>query len=424
MRDENRIEPVEAMLEWLHDAADRSAFLEAVVHEWEIAIQGEDSDDKDAKIVEASYQEAQAAKMNKAISSVSLIRNKIAGQSQIQNDCFVLVPSIISLLWTSTSFAYEGNKDVQRLTRTFVQLLSNLITQNEELQDQLWNQTLIVGINQGKSGSRTAADLLARLLQSHDSGTSTAAQVLLLNCTLFNNQRSSSLSTSTAGAKILCSMLEVVHAHLEEDETEEEGQERQQNLLDSDSTVDMSLDQSEEERNRRQKRYESLGVLYAFFTNLFNRQLFGPIFVHLGSSENLSSESNTSLVNQSQLSLLKLFDSYLHQGASTYLKEIGNVKNRSDGLGELTLALEKLSIWAEGVMREALCGGLIAQVDPRLIEVHVALILLLQCLITLGLKTEDEQDTAEEKEIALAAKELLPKMRSDSFVTRLVCECR
>lgn len=406
--------------EWLpHDAIERSVFLEAVVHEWITAIKGEGTD-QDARFVDASHQEIQVAKMNKAISSASLIRNKVAGQSRIQRHCFVLVPSIIDLLWTTTAFVHEGNKDVQRLTRTLVQLLSNLITQNEELQDELWNQILLIGSKERRSDSRTAADLLARLLQSHDSGTSTAAQVLLLNCTLFSTQRSQLLSISSAGAKIICSMLEVVHTHLEDDETQDEGQERQQKMLDRDCAVDMSLDQSEEERNIRQKRYESLGVLYAFFTNLFDRQLFGPVFTHIGSSDDLVSESITSHVNQSQLSLLKLLDSYLLQGAPTYLKDKEGVNEYSKGLKELVSALERLSVWAEGIMNDVLHGEATAQVDPRLVEVHVALILLLQCLITLGLKTEDEKDSADE--IAKAALELLPIMRSDSFVQRLVCE--
>lgn len=108
-----------------------------------------------------------------------------------------MVPHVFGVLWISTSFALEGEKDVQLLTRTLVQLLSNLITDNDTLQDRLWSEHLGIvenfaeDIHEATSTGkrRSGSDLLVRLIESQNIGTSLAARVLIINLITDSHKR-------------------------------------------------------------------------------------------------------------------------------------------------------------------------------------------------------------------------------------------
>jgi ataxin-10 len=383
--------------EWFFEVAERGDVVQQAILIWTKAIDQRQASKEDGeRIVEAGILEAQAEQMQRSILCARIVRNAVVGSSECQKLCYEGVPSIIRILWTTTSFTFEQDDQVHLLNRALVQLLSNTITANADLQSRLWNQILCSDNDEADKGSRTGADLLGRLLQSGDAPTSTAAQVLLLNCIIDSNERCHSLSTSRSGAKLLSSLLELIQKHLDSDDGGD----------DSHSSI------------IHQKQYESLGVMYTFFENLFDLQLFGAIYALLAAADISGQVSITSLISQSQLTLLRLLDTYLHNGASTYGKKSIEDKAPKQGLDELIASFESLASWAEKAMKDALQGGSKGLVDPRLIEVHIGLVLLLQCLITLGMKTENSE--GEDSDIANVARVILGQMRSMPFVQQLV----
>lgn len=76
--------------------------------------------------------------------------------------------------------------------RALVQLLSNLITDNQGLQQQLWTDYLRITESSDEplhKKGRPGYEILCRLLEDEDRGISIAAQVLILNTTLHSSLR-------------------------------------------------------------------------------------------------------------------------------------------------------------------------------------------------------------------------------------------
>lgn len=408
---------VEARQAWIRDEG--AASIPSAAHVWTRAVDGYLSSrgtDEAGKIVEAVVAEEHDALLERAVLCARILRNAVVGVQEAQTACFQIVPCVVETLWKTTSFAMQDVAEMQVLTRTLVQLLSNAVTQNDTLQSELFDTTLHVKQGSPEKTARGGADLIARLLQSGDAATSTAAQVLLLNCTLQSSERSRSICTTPAGRTIVSAMLLIIQAHLDDDERDDEDMTQKQAHQDGDS-ANHGITAEEEERERRHKRYESLGVMYAFFTSLFDQQLFGSLYLQLAPGDASDQGVAPSLISHAQLTLLKLLDSYLHFGAPTYAKDTADKSSPAD-LGELLVSFEALATWAEDAMALAVKAGAESKVDLRLVDVHVGLILLLQCLITLGLKTE--QDSKEG--LWAAAVELLSRMRAPTFVRNLVGE--
>ncbi|UZJ51394.1 hypothetical protein CBS101457_000714 [Exobasidium rhododendri] len=376
-------------------------------------------EDESRNVGETSVIATHKQELERGLLCARIIRNAVAGSPEGQVACFKVVPLAISALWKTTAFALEGEENVQVLTRTLVQLLSNLITQNDDLKECFWLETLLITGEEPSLGkSRGVADLFVRLLQSSDAMTSTSAQVLLLNCTLESDSRMRGIVTSTSGCKIIRSMLDTVALLLDEDEKDEETEERQQVLQSSDSAIDLTFAPGEQDLLQRRKRFESLGVLYAFFTSLFDHHLFGQLFINLAPVDSGVDGVVPSVITSSQITLLKLLDSYLHFGATTYRDDILHNPQSIDDLTQLLVTFEKLSSWAEKVMAAAFKAQAEAEVDSRLVQVHIGLILLLQCLITLGLTTEREG--RRNHPIGNVAEKILLDMRTTSFVPSVI----
>ena len=410
---------VEARQAWIRDEG--AASIQSAAHVWTRAVDGYLSSggiDEAGKIVEAAVAEEHDALIERAVLCARILRNAVVGVQEAQTACFQIVPCVVETLWKTTSFAMQDVAEMQVLTRTLVQLLSNIVTQNDTLQSELFDTTLHVKQGPPEKTARGGADLVARLLQSGDAATSTAAQVLLLNCTLQSSERSRSICTTAAGRTMVSAMLLIIQAHLDDDERDDEDMTQKQARQDGDS-ASHGITAEEEERERRHKRYESLGVMYAFFTSLFDQQLFGSLYLQLAPGDATDHGVAPSLVSHAQLTLLKLLDSYLHFGAPTYAKDTADNKSSPADLVELLVSFEALATWAEDAMALAVKAGAESKVDLRLVDVHVGLILLLQCLITLGLKAE--QDSKEG--LHAAAVESLSRMRAPTFVRKLVGEC-
>lgn len=123
------------------------------------------------------------------------------------------------------------------------------------------------------------------------------------------------------------------------------------------------------------------------------------------------------MISSSQITLLKLLDSYLHF-ATPPSTTTGDAYADLRGL---VREFEALATWAERTMNATLQHSTTAPVDSRLVEVHVGLILMLQCLSNLAMATETARQGSERHSTGEA---VLAQMRSDRFVEVLLALMR
>lgn len=258
------------------------------------------------------------------------------------------------------------------------------------------------GKSSGGYHTRTKSDAYescSRLLQSPDQGTSAASQVLVLNTTVDSGARSEILVQKSAGATLMRCLLDLAQSHVEEDEDEEEGAEEQV-LHDNDSGLAVPLEDSF--TKKRRTRMENLGVLFAIFDNIMDRGLFDKAYSSLAPIN-----EEHSLVSASQLTLLKLLDAKLQQKHASVGK---------DDAQSLLDAFTKLATWAQSSMQDVINAGPDeAKPDARLVEVHVGLVLLCQCLIQLSMSIVSSSAPS-------PAQSILSLMRTQDFVGTLICE--
>lgn len=189
--------------------------------------------------------------------------------------------------------------------------------------------------------------------------------------------------------------------------------------MEQDENEEFSEDQSDSngETNQLSQR---LGIIYPFFTNLFQKRLFSRMFRNLltgltGRGEDLKDEEKelweiqgelgpTSLIVE-QLTLLKLLDSWLHfrDNSEVYDGDGGEAKEGQD----FSLLLEwflKVSKIAGEIMEESIQfksnpdfdeKGKIEEnqrtFETRLESSHKVLVLTLQCLISICVSTEGSE---------------------------------
>ncbi|KAI0060979.1 hypothetical protein BV25DRAFT_1806517 [Artomyces pyxidatus] len=281
------------------------------------------------------------------VSLGKLTRNLAADVPNNQKHAYVLEPHIRQLLHTYTAWTRGRDFASFSVTRMLTQALSNIVTANEDLQAQLWEQYMRVP--EEKS-------ILIRLLASPDPRTTGSVIVLLTNCIHGSRERGLVLCTTTTGARICVSLLDQLEGFLDALESDDEG-----------------------------KVFE-LG--YALLAILFEQGHFAALYRRMSIADEA--------VAPPQMTLLKLLDSYVNAGhRPTPVGELAGV------LSALFLAL---SDRAQHAVRQAL-GALSAAsvppdgggstrhaggpVDMQLPGICAALVLLSQSLVTLVLAEED-----------------------------------
>ncbi|PWN37276.1 uncharacterized protein FA14DRAFT_12525 [Meira miltonrushii] len=372
----------------------------------------DDGGNRIEEIVPGNDNQPQTSGLRTATLLARLIRNVVADNPKGQTMFFSLVDSALKALWSTTSFALEDIDEAKLLTRALVQMLSNIITDNQDLQEKMWQNHLSLGAESEKTDTKARApsDLVCRLLDSKDQGTKMAAQILLINMILDSKKRCLDIARNHAGANIMRSLLHDIDTSLEMDEKEEEEEEGEQVKSDGDSGYGVSLQPSVQASQERQRRYEGLGISYTLFTGLFRAGLFDQAYANLQPEQFEGSRIDGSIVSSAQITLLKLQDAYLHSGVQDYDSEMAS------DLQSIASSFISLANWADQTMQTTLKKGKDAAVDGRLVEVHVALILQLQCLINLAMATE----TTKKPTFLRVCEGCVEQIRQDDFVIKLL----
>lgn len=372
----------------------------------------DDDGNRIQELVPGNDGQSQTSGLRTATLLARLIRNVVADNPTGQNVFFPLVPSALKALWFTTSFALENVDEAKLLTRALVQMLSNIITDNQDLQEKTWQNHLSLGTESEETDkkSRAPSDLVCRLLDSKDQGTKMAAQILLINMILNSKNRCEDIAKNHAGGNVMRSLLQDIDTCLEMDEKEEEEEELEHVRSDGDSGYGVSLQPSLQASQERQRRYEGLGISYTLFTGLFRAGLFDQAYGNLQPDQFEGSQIDGSIVSSAQITLLKLQDAYLHSGVQEYDHE------EASDLQSIANSFVSLATWADSTMQTTLKKGKDAAVDGRLVEVHVALILQLQCLINLAMATE----TTKKPTFLRVCEDCVEQVRQNDFVIKLL----
>ncbi|CAO1624538.1 unnamed protein product [Sympodiomycopsis kandeliae] len=183
-------------------------------------------------------------KVQAAVAAARLLRNVVAGENQLQVIVFQRMGAgLLSLLRLGGSLAFSSDPELQPLTRSLVQLLSNLVTLNKPLQKALFHHLRLkphLRLSDAEAAERVT--VVQSLLASPDPGTVEAVQILLLNCIRTSATNSSGLATSLGGRRLLGQLLILFETMSENDEDDDQGM----NGGDHDQDHDEDLDEDHE----------------------------------------------------------------------------------------------------------------------------------------------------------------------------------
>ncbi|KAI0041053.1 hypothetical protein FA95DRAFT_1501960, partial [Auriscalpium vulgare] len=325
-----------------------------------------------------------------------LTRNLAADVASNQNRVFAVEPHIRNLVRVYTAWTRENDAASYTVTRMLTQALSNIVTGNNDLQRKLWADYMALPEEQS---------ILIRLLASPDTQTVISVLVLCINCIRGDAQRGLLLCTTTTGVRLCVSLLDTLEKYLDFPESDDEG-----------------------------KVFE-LG--YAVMCALFEQGHFAELF------RRMSMEDEA--VAPPQMTLLKLLDSSLHASDSRGRRSA----ERRDLVVFLASSLFfSLSGYAQHAIRQAISAlpAPAGNASPHEIEIHTephgaggaldlqlpgvcaALVLLAQCLVTILLAEEDEQQHAGVADAAGPAPRVTVTLKatvsesrsSEGFVERLL----
>ncbi|KAI0031268.1 spinocerebellar ataxia type 10 protein domain-containing protein [Vararia minispora EC-137] len=284
------------------------------------------------------------------IGLAKMTRNLVAGVPQNQERAFAIEPSIRRLIRVYTAWTREADEEARVATRLLTQTLSNIVTANDPLQDDLWRRYLV---------SADEGNVLLRLVQSHDPRTLIALIVLLHNCVSSSATRSASLARSNTGIHVLVALLDKLEFYSEAEEPD-------------------------------QGKVFDLG--YALFSSLFKHGQFSELYTRT----TIPTES----ISPSQMTLLRLTDAYLQSRTGA----------QSDDDVALTGALihvfHSLSDAVQAAIRQVVgenCKVFSSALDLQLPATCAALVLGTQCLVAL-LLAEMGADVLTCKRTVLAAR--------------------
>ena len=289
--------------------------------------------------------------------SLRCLRNAMAGCPESQHAVHAHWGTLTPLLDHITAFAALTDTTVIPLARTAAQFLSNLVTANAQVQHAAWP---------------ALAPLCLRLLASPDTQTQTATQILLINVLKPSPARSAQLCSGTGspecGTQILEALLSLADSVvLQSESSDEPGPEKEIEHLD-----------------------ESLGLIYTIFTHLFESGLASSILAALAPKDEIQGLGQ--ITTNAQITLLKLLDSWLHYAQ----KNSSSSSSATDtaaapmpplaGLEGLASTFKTYAAFTRNAMQRGLEHK--DDQDKRLIGVHHALLLLLQCMLSIGLAAE------------------------------------
>ncbi|PWZ03744.1 hypothetical protein BCV70DRAFT_184960 [Testicularia cyperi] len=352
---------------------------------------------------------------------IRIARNAVAAVQEAQIELVAQLGRFEGLLAYLTGFHAMTDPEVLPLVRAAAQLLSNSITGNPATQEQVWRNVVLA--------ERENQRLVVRLLASPDTATQTAVQVLLIN--LLKSPSSNSSSSSRKRCRELC--------------THPAGIQLIQTLLDSSESIVLrtspsdQADTSEQEPEHDLDRLEeSLGLIYTLFVVLFEHGLAAQLLAALAPLHDTDPGSAAAaaaaaaagekhpdqpVVTNSQLTLLKLLDGWLHSAQRSIASGSFSVPDDDDGgrckpifafesdsdssssssssgstnpdpsglLGLLDICIH-LSTFARSAMQRGMANADSAAAeqpqDRRLFGVHHALLLLLQCLHSIALAAD------------------------------------
>ncbi|THH05258.1 hypothetical protein EW145_g4929 [Phellinidium pouzarii] len=197
-------------------------------------------------------------------------RNLLAGNSFNQENLFQCEHAIRKLVQAYTSFLFTVDPKTSMTTRFLMQTLSNLVTSNEKLMQQLWGLYMTLPEEQ---------NILIRMLAHTDDRTVVVSLVFISNCLTDSHERMQVLIDAPSGRRLCVSLLDklakLVEAHDAKDDS------------------------------------ELFGIGWHIFEMLF-KSGFAPQLFSITSMVGAS-------VNPHQTTLLKLLDSYLIQTHSQKL---------------------------------------------------------------------------------------------------------
>ncbi|SNX85362.1 uncharacterized protein MEPE_04071 [Melanopsichium pennsylvanicum] len=364
-----------------------------------------------------------------------IIRNAMADCADAQSHLSHRFDLVAPFLTNITRFHTLNDPDTLLLCRSGVQMLSNLITTNREVQRQIWPRIMITDKDEEK--------LVLKLLSSPDTATQSAAQVLLINILRTPNwerdarKRCHELCTTPAGLQLVGSLLTISESIM---------------LRTALATQD-EASQEYELKSEIEGSEESLGFIYTIFAILFEEGYSSLLVSTLAPMEELSSTSSSldlPIVSSSQITLLKLLDSWLHHSQKQVAEftSLGTANaggptmrtystsgtddfaTEGFGLAGLVDMFIQLSAFARRAMSFGMAkDGASADQQPqdrRLIGVHHGLILLLQSLLSIsmtadGWSAEHSSLVQYEESFASLSRILLMDMRrSEAFIDELV----
>lgn len=408
-------------------------------------------------------------KVQTAIAAARLLRNVVAGEGQLQAVVFQRMGAgLLSLLRLGGSLAFASDPEIQPLTRSLVQLLSNLVTLNKPLQKALFHHLRLkphLTLSENEAAERV--NVVQALLASPDPGTVEAVQVLLLNCIKGSSTNSSGLATSLGGRRLLGQLLTSFEAMAEEEDSGEDedaagGSHEEDD--DEDEAEDFGVGDLQIEegvgavdahnnassssassthtsksstptlprnashanghghaanksssksasatRARREVLAATMRVGYATFAHLFELGLFKHMYRNLSPRRvdgdgDATDEFGKPLVTTEQTLLLKTVDGWINAGGKNHTM---NDESTVDQFKRLPYEFARLSQFLRGALQ---ASSATTAVDRRVVGVHQAVVLILEVLVQLGMigcegLEEDEQFKGE-------CEELLRVMRS------------
>lgn len=378
---------------------------------------------------------------------IRISRNAMAACPDAQDFLCHRFDLVAPFLENITRFHTLNDPEATLLSRSAAQMLSNLITANRNVQRQMWPRIVICETSQDK--------LLLKLLSSPDTATQSAAQILLINFLRTQDwiadadERCHQLCTTPAGQELLESLLGISESI----------------MLRTASETQAGFDQGYESGSDNEGLEESLGFVYTVFATLFERGcssflISAPAPVaELSSSSCDASEADLPMISSSQLTLLKLLDSWLHLQqksavkppsistdgtASPWVFELVGAPPRRGSAEDRALRLAGLAglidafIYLSRFARSAMAGGIAKDgvsadqqpQDRRLIGVHHGLLLLLQSLLSISMAADgwsivmssvDEPSKPQTYSFVDLSRALLSDMRgNDAFIDELV----
>ncbi|KZT01323.1 uncharacterized protein LAESUDRAFT_664148 [Laetiporus sulphureus 93-53] len=286
-------------------------------------------------------------------------RNLVAAEPHNQQRVLSNEPTIRAMAYRYTSYAALQEPASIASSRMLVQALSNLVTGNEPLLQNIWKMYLSLPEEQL---------ILLRLFASPDMRTASSTFIFILNCIHGNRERLEMLIRSPRGPRLCICVLDRINS-----------------LVDAEEATDGA---------------HAFDVGYEVFSLMAEGGLIPALYTTIALEDEI--------VTPHQTTLLKLLDSHLQRPGSNSPLNATDQLVRNDLLRMLTDEFFALSAYVQRTIRKAMgpkvdtdgdkdagCGGEAAapkppqELDLLLPKVCEALVLVTQCLISLALHAEE-----------------------------------